>query len=182
MPCEAPAAMGAGAATKGVEKVMKTLLGSCLVAISLFGFGERPLIAGGAEGAEQIKKEIIKIDEEKVHALNSNDPSWFRRVYADDIVVTGVGYGGRVGKDNVVDGFQSQAHQLQPGSVHHDARQVHVYNGDTAVLTYIGNGVAQMNGKTATVHTWTTDVYAKVNGAWREVVHHVTAIPAGMNP
>ena len=114
--------------------------------------------------------------------MNTNDAAWFERVYADDISVTGVGYGGLVDKANVVDGFRSKAHQLHTGSVHHDNRRVHVYNADTAVLTYIGNGVAQVDGKTSTVHTWTTDVYVKQNGVWCEVVHHVTGIPAGMNP
>jgi uncharacterized protein (TIGR02246 family) len=169
-------------ATKGVKTVTGRLPLCCLLALASMGSVSGRAAGRSSEDAEQITKEIIRLDEEKVHALNTNDAAWFERVYADDISITGVGYGGLVDKANVVDGFRSKAHQLHTGSVHHDNRRVHVYNGDTAVLTYIGNGVAKVNGKTSTVHTWTTDVYVKQDGAWREVVHHVTGIPAGMKP
>ena len=160
----------------------KKPLGYCIVAITMLALaGSGQNARNHRETSAQVEREILRLDDGKVKALNANNATWFERNYASDIVITGLGYGGVVNKAAVVNGFRSGAHRLQPGSVHHDNRRIHVYNGDTAVLTYIGNGRAEHAGKLSTVHTWTTDVYVKQGGVWREVIHDVTAIPDSRN-
>ena len=123
---------------------------------------------------EEVKKEILKLEEERDQALMRNDADWFERVFADDIAYTGAS-GDIMTKAQVVDEIRSRTRRWQ--AVRHDDYKVRVYR-NTAVVSYRSNSTMERQGKVTTTLARTTDVYVKQNGVWRDVVHQVTALPA----
>jgi len=131
---------------------------------------------GGTSAAteEEIKKEILKLEEERDQALMKNDGDWFERVFADDIAYTD-GSGSMLTKAQVVGEIRSRERKWQ--AVRHDEYRVRVYGNDTAVVSYRSNSTMERQGKVTTTLARTTDVYVKRDGKWQDVVHHVTALP-----
>ena len=129
---------------------------------------------GTATDEQEVKKEILKLEEERDQALMKNDADWFERVFADDIAYTGAS-GDIMTKAQVVDEIRSRTRRWQ--AVRHDDYKVRVY-GNTAVVSYRSNSTMERQGKGTTTLARTTDVYVKQNGQWRDVVHQVTALPA----
>ena len=127
----------------------------------------------GTATDEEIKKEILKLEDERDQALMKNDADWFERVFADDIAYTGAS-GDIMTKAQVVDEIRSRERKWQ--AVRHDDYRVTVY-GDTAVVSYRSDSTMERKGKVTTTLARTTDVYVKQNGQWRDVVHQVTALP-----
>jgi hypothetical protein len=122
---------------------------------------------------EEVKKEILKLEEERDQALMKNDADWFERVFADDIAYTGAS-GDIMTKAQVVDEIRSRTRKWQ--AVRHDEYKVRVY-GDTVVVSYRSDSTMERQGKVTTTLARTTDVYVKQGGQWRDVVHQVTALP-----
>ena len=152
---------------------MRRILFAIMLAVSLISFAKAQEMTG--EKAEQVKKEILEMDQEKVASLTGS-PSvaadWSRRVDADGIAFTSA-------DGSMITSAQHIA-QLRSGerkalSLKDDDFRVHVYaHGSTAVLTYRANTTIELKGDAATHQTRITDVYVKERGAWRRVVHHVT--------
>jgi hypothetical protein len=149
---------------------MQKVLLIILLAVSMVGVVK----AQGAPGAkpdqnEEIKKEILKLENERDRALMNNDADWFERVFADDIDYNG----GTVTKAQIVGEIRSKERKWQ--AVRHDDYRVRVY-GNTVVVTYRSGSTMEYKGKVSTNLANTTDVYVKQGGVWRAVVHHVTPI------
>jgi uncharacterized protein (TIGR02246 family) len=121
---------------------------------------------------EEVKKEILKLEDERDQALMRNDADWFERVFADDIAYTG-GNGAMPTKAEIVAEIRSRERKWQ--AVQHDDYRVRVY-GNTAVATYFSHSTMEYKGKVSTNLGRTTDVYVKQDGVWRAVVHHVSAV------
>jgi hypothetical protein len=148
---------------------MRTSILSILLTVSLAGFGK-------AQTDEEVKETILKLEHEKVQALEKGGSiaaDWFDRFYADDLVCVGSGFGGVCTKAQVVAEHRSGERKLR--SVHHDGYRVHVY-GNTAVLTFRGDNIMERNGQILTGLLQTTDVYVKQDGQWRIVAHLVTPV------
>lgn len=127
---------------------------------------------------EVTKKEILKLEHEKVRALETGGSfaaDWFQLHYADDIDYPRAD-GTFFTKAQTVDEFRTGARKLH--SVQHDDYRVQVYGDRTAVLSYRGNDIMERNGKVGNRElVRTTDVYFRQDdGIWRIVVHHVSPI------
>jgi hypothetical protein len=149
---------------------MQRFLLTILVAISLVGFVKAQEITG--DKAEEVKKEIVKLEHEKDQALLSSRPAcadWFDRHDADGLAYTGPA-GDVWTKAQLIAGWRSGKREWH--EIDHHTHNVHVYgsggNGNTAVVTYVSAA--------KTENRITTDVWVKQDGVWQRVVHQVTPV------
>src|ERR1700688_2041864 len=125
---------------------MSKYLVAMLLAASLPGMIAAQAITGPK--AENVKKEIMKIEDEKVAGLlrgGSEPVDWIRRYDADDIAQTNI--------DGSTPTKAEVEADLQPGvfkmdSMKQDGHNIRVYdNGNVAVVTYHARGVLERNSK-----------------------------------
>ena len=155
---------------------MQRLAFTILLTLCLVGVIKAQERAGNtAEPDEQVKKEMLKYENDLVEALQKGGSvaaDFLNRVDADDEVL--VSNGKMSSKASLVDGWRSGDHK-QLSVDHHDFR-VHVY-GNTAVVTFSGNNTTDNKGKISHSSYLDTDVLVKQKGVWRRVVHDVNSLP-----
>jgi|ERR1700693_2053952 len=131
--------------------------------------------------AEVAKKEVITWENTKVQmflAGNTAAADWLAGALCDGVAYTGA--------DGILRGKAQFLAELRSGGrtvqtmKHHDF-EVHVYGvGNiprTAIVTFIGEEVVELNGKTNRWHDRATDVLIKDRNTWRVAAHQVTLIP-----
>jgi ketosteroid isomerase-like protein len=128
--------------------------------------------------AESVKKEIMKIEDEKVAGLlrgGSEPVGWIVKYGAEEIAQTE--FDGRNTNKAQIEAA------LQPGvfkmiSMKQDGHRIRVYDdGNVAVVTYHALGVIERNGKTTNRESRFTDVWVKQKGAWLPVLHEERELP-----
>ena len=155
---------------------MRRILFAALLAVSLAGVVYAQEVTGAK--AEAVKKEIMKIEDEKVAGLlrgGSEPVDWIVKYDAEDIAQT------------EIDGRNTTKAQieaaLQPGvfkmiSMKQDGHRIQVYDdGNVAVVNYHALGVIERNGKTTNRESRFTDVWVKQKGAWLRVLHEERELP-----
>ena len=124
------------------------------------------------EKAEAVKKEIMKIEDEKVAGLlrgGSEPVDWIRRYDSEEIAQTNID-GSSPGKAEIEEGLQPGVFKMH--SMKQDGHRFRVYdNGNVAVVTYHALGVLERNGKVTPRESNFSDVWVKQNGAWLRVLH-----------
>jgi hypothetical protein len=124
------------------------------------------------EKAEAVKKEIMKIEDEKVAGLlrgGSEPVDWIKQYDAEEIAQTNID-GSTPGKAEIEAGLQPGVFKMQ--SMKQDGHRFRVYdNGNVAVVTYHALGVLQRNGEVTPRESNFSDVWVKQNGAWLRVLH-----------
>ena len=155
---------------------MQRLLLTILWTVSFVGFVKaQQTTAERAATDEEVKKEILKLEDEFTQALlkgGSVAADFIDRYDADDITITVNGI--TSSKAEVMAEFISgERKQL---SVQHDDFNLHIY-GNTVVVTYRGHNVTQRKGKVSESSVRTTDVLVKQGKVWRRVVHNVNPVP-----
>jgi len=138
--------------------------------------------AGNADGANanaDIEKEILKIDDEKDHAMQryvashgQEGGSDLDRIYGDDLVFVNT-HGGLLNKAQRLEDLRSGS--LKFISFGRDSYSLHVY-GDTVVMTGRATSEVVYMGKENRVPRRFTNVYIKLAGQWRLVAHQATTI------
>ena len=122
--------------------------------------------------ADEVRKEILKIEDEKVAGLlhgGSEPVDWIRQYDADDVAQTNID-GSSPSKAEIEAGLQPGVFKMH--SMKQDEHRFHVYdNGNVAVVTYHALGVLERNGKVTNRESRFTDVWVKQNGAWLRVLH-----------
>jgi len=155
---------------------MRRILLAMLLAVSLVGFVKAQEASG--DTAEEVKKEIMKIEQEKESALEkdaSAQADWFERYNADDLDETTTTFGVRT-KAQVLADFRSGNQKNIPVSSYDYRVRVHG-NGNTAILTYRNHNTVTIVDKTYAQEHFVTDVYVKEDGVWQRVVHHASIVP-----
>lgn len=124
------------------------------------------------EKADSVKKEIMKIEDEKLAGLlrgGSEPVDWIVQYDAEDIAQTNID-GSNPTKKQVEDGLQPGVFKMH--SMNQDGHRFRVYdNGNVAVVTYHALGVLERNGKVTPRESNFSDVWVKQNGAWLRVLH-----------
>jgi len=124
------------------------------------------------EKAEAARKEILKIEEEKVAGLlkgGSEPVDWIRKYDAEDVAQTNID-GSSPTKAEIAAGLQPGVFKMD--SMKQDGHRFRVYdNGNVAVVTYHALGVLERNGKVTPRESNFSDVWVKQNGAWLRVLH-----------
>lgn len=152
----------------------------CLL-IAVWGLSLAALVKAQQVTAEQTatpeEKEILKIEHEKIRAMQAGGSvaaDWFDHIEADGLAQT-MQDGRTLTKAQHVAEYRTNAFKAIVHD-HYDYR-VRIYNGNTAVVTYLGYDIDELNGKSSGyAQNETTDVFVKENGKWRTVVHHVTRV------
>ena len=161
---------------------MRRIIFSILLAVSFVSFAKAQETSGKA--AEEVKKEILKLEHEKVQALVTNGPEcadWFEHHEAEnDVRISG--NGNTDSKARAV--ARMRTSQKRVFSLNQHDELVHVYgdggNGTTAVVNYLQTGTRakEQEGKPSTDDTARsttegagTDVWVKVDGHWWFIVH-----------
>ena len=149
---------------------MRTIIVVMLLVVSLPGILSAQAVAG--EKAEAAKKEIMKIEDEKVAGLlrgGSEPVDWIRQYDAEDVAQTNID-GSSPSKAQIEAGLQPGVFKMQ--SMKQDGHRFRVYdNGNVAVVTYHALGVLERNGKVTPRESNFSDVWVKQNGAWLRVLH-----------
>ena len=149
--------------------MIKVLL-STLLGISLAGIAFAQAITGAK--VEAVRKEIMKIEDEKVAGLlkgGSEPVDWIRQYDAEDVAQTNID-GSSPSKAEIEAGLQPGVFKMH--SMKQDGHRFRVYdNGNVAVVTYHALGVLERNGRVTPRESNFSDVWVKQNGAWLRVLH-----------
>ena len=149
---------------------MRKVLLVTLLTVSVAGILAAQAVTG--EKAETVKKEIMKIEDEKVAGLlrgGSEPVDWIKQYDAEDIAQTNID-GSNPGKAEIEAGLQPGVFKMD--SMKQDGHRFRVYdNGNVAVVTYHALGVLERNGKVTPRESNFSDVWVKQNGAWLRVLH-----------
>jgi ketosteroid isomerase-like protein len=128
--------------------------------------------------AEAVKKEIMKIEDEKVAGLlrgGSEPVDWIVKYDAEDIAQTNVD-GSTPNKAQIEAGLQPGVFKMH--SMKQDGHHFRVYDdGNVAVVTYHALGVIERNGKSVDRENLFSDVWVKQKGAWLRVLHQERDMP-----
>src|SRR4029077_16442832 len=127
---------------------MPRILIAALLAISLAGIVCAQEVTGAK--AEAVKKEIMKIEDERVAGLlrgGSEPVDWIRKYDSEEIAKTNID-GSTPTKAQVEAGLQPGVFKMH--SMKQDGHRIRVYDdGNVAVVTYHALGVIERNGKMA---------------------------------
>ncbi len=149
---------------------MRKLLLALLLFVSLPAGMFAQAVTG--EKAETAKKEILKIEDEKVAGLlkGGSDPvDWIKQYDAEDVAQTNID-GSSPTKAEIEAGLQPGVFKMH--SMKQDGHRFRIYdNGNVAVVTYHALGVLERNGKVTPRESNFSDVWVKQNGAWLRVLH-----------
>jgi hypothetical protein len=149
---------------------MRRILFAMFLAVSLTGVVAAQTVS--KEKAEAVKKEIMKIEDEKVAGLlrgGSEPVDWIRQYDAEEIAQTNID-GSNPTKAQIEAGLQPGVFKMH--SMKQDGHLFRVYdNGNVAVVTYHALGVLERNGKVTPRESNFSDVWVKQNGAWLRVLH-----------
>jgi hypothetical protein len=150
--------------------MMRKVLFATLLTVSLAGIVAAQAITG--EKAEAVKKEILKIEDEKVAGLlrgGSEPVVWIKQYDAEEVAQTNID-GSSPTKAEIEAGLQPGVFKMH--SMKQDGHRFRVYdNGNVAVVTYHALGVLERNGKVTPRESNFSDVWVKQNGAWLRVLH-----------
>ena len=133
--------------------------------------------------ATTVEQEVLGAEENLTSATRSLDIAALERIYADDILMTGV-LGETCGKPALIDEAKRGIAQRQSaaaagqhfeGSYDKEDLKI-VTNGDIAVTNY--RFVVKMKGEGIDVHRRyrTTNLWAKRNGSWQVVAAHTAFV------
>jgi hypothetical protein len=149
---------------------MRRILFAMLLAASMAGVVAAQTVS--KEKAEAVKKEIMKIEDEKVAGLlrgGSEPVDWIVQYDAEDIAQTNID-GSNPTKAQVEAGLQPGVFKMH--SMKQDGHRFRVYdNGNVAVVTYHALGVLERNGKVTPRESNFSDVWVKQGGKWLRVLH-----------
>jgi ketosteroid isomerase-like protein len=133
----------------------------------------------GANTNADVEKEILRIDDEKDHAMQRYVASHgeaggaeLDQIYADDLVFVTT-HGTLLSKAQRLEDLRSGG--LKFISFGRDSYSLHVY-GDTVVMTGRATSEVIYQGKVNRVPRRFTNVYIKLAGQWRLVAHQATTI------
>jgi ketosteroid isomerase-like protein len=134
---------------------------------------------GGANTNADVETEILKIDDEKDHAMQRYVASRgeqggpeLDRIYADDLVFVTT-HGALITKEQRLEDLRSG--NLKFISFGRDSYSFHVY-GDTVIMTGRATSNVVYQGKENHIPRRFTNVYIKLAGRWRLVAHQATTI------
>jgi ketosteroid isomerase-like protein len=157
---------------------MRSVLMLSLVTLAIHGIvgGQK---TDGANANADIEKQILKIDDEKDHAMQRYVASHgeaggaeLDQIYADDLVFVTT-HGALLSKAQRMEDLRSG--NLKFISFGRDSYDLHVY-GDTVVMTGRATSEVIYQGKVNKAPRRFTNVYIKLGGQWRLVAHQATTI------
>jgi hypothetical protein len=146
---------------------MRQMIFVPLLTLALAGLVQGQETTG--KGAEEAKAEILKVEDQMSNAVKTGNWDALPDIFADGM--SWIARGDRLDKAQVIADYRSG--NLHFHHVTHDNVQLRIF-GDTAVMTGHSTSVLDYKGKLYTAPRLFTSVYAKINGRWQLVAHHVS--------
>jgi ketosteroid isomerase-like protein len=140
-----------------------------IIAMVVLGRGQ---LTTGTPANTGIEQEIINIEAQKDHAMQTREMDVLDRIYADGLVFVNT-RGQVLTKAERMAEFQSESVKylsFEQGDYH-----FHIY-GDTVVMTGRASSVVDYHGKVNRIPRRFTSVYVKLHGQWQLVAHQATLI------
>jgi hypothetical protein len=128
--------------------------------------------AAGSPADTRVEKEVLRVENERNHALQKLDMATLYRLQADGLSV--VSMSGRV-LDKAQYMEEIRSGNLKFLTWEMDELRFHVY-GDTVIVTGRANSVLEVHGKINRTPRRFTSVYVKLQRQWRLVSHQSTLI------
>lgn len=129
--------------------------------------------AKSAARPEDVKDEILKVDEERNQALQKGDVATLERIYSDDLVYTNA-TGKILTKEQHL--AELKARSLNFISFKHEDVQVTMH-GDAGFLTGISKSVVEYHGSVSHSMRRFLNVFMKKDGQWQCVAHFEADMP-----
>lgn len=120
----------------------------------------------------QIENEVLKVEQERDHALQDRDVQTLDRIYTDQLVFVNT-RGQRFTKAQRL--ADLGAGKVEYFSYRQGGFDYHVY-GNTVVMTGKTSSVVKFQGRVNRIPRLFTNVYIRIGGQWRLVAHHATPI------
>jgi ketosteroid isomerase-like protein len=151
----------------------RTLLLSLLPVAILGMVMEQGASQNKTDAAEQTKREVLRVEDQRNHAMLKADTTALDRIYADEIAWT-MSTGELLTKAQILANIRSGKQKLDSIIVSDDIR-LHVY-GNTVVMTGRTPTTLRYKGSSIDYPRRYTNVYVKQAGQWQLVVHHSTPV------
>ena len=120
------------------------------------------------KGSDEVA-ELIKLDRQWIEAgrrHGKDDIAFLDQLFTDDFVGSSIGAGGvMMNKAQIFKNVNAPERKLQGGVL--DDIQVHLYNGDTAIVTDHQSNQGMIGGHNVTSEYRTMRVFVKQQGRWR---------------
>lgn len=147
---------------------MRRLFWVPLLTLVFVGVAKAQEAAANQADIEQIKAEVLKVEQENTEAVARGDIATLDRIYSDELAFSARGE--LLTKAQVLENIKSGTFDNKI-PIHKDIK-AHVF-GDTVVLTGYSTSTVHYKGKETHGPRWFTNVYVKQGGQWRLVVHSV---------
>jgi hypothetical protein len=149
----------------------------------------KQVVTGGTKtetekGSDEVA-ELIKLDRQWVEAgrrHGKDDIAFLDQLFTDDFVGSSIGAGGvMMNKAQIFKNVNAPERKLQGGVL--DDIQVHLYNGDTAIVTDHQSNQGMIGGHNVTSEYRTMRVFVKQQGRWRAAASlHEPMTPSAYAP
>jgi ketosteroid isomerase-like protein len=164
-------------------KLVALLVFTLSVAVGVGGKGQEPEpelserqlreMARRAAQAEIERQELINLENEAAHAIQLNNPTFFRRVYSDDFTGT-LSHGQAVNKASFIEAIQNP--ETKYASFVASDINVHIFQ-ETAIATCLWSYRATYKGKSISSQMRVLHVYLNGPRGWRVVAGQNTSLP-----
>jgi ketosteroid isomerase-like protein len=134
--------------------------------------GQREMVRRAAE-AEMARQELVNLENEAAHAIQLNNPTFFRRVYSDDFTGT-LSHGQSVNKTTFIEAIQNP--ETKYSSFVASDIEVRIYQ-ETAIATCLWSIRATYKGKSIASQMRVLHVYLNGPRGWRVVAGQATLLP-----
>lgn len=125
------------------------------------------------QSVEEIKKEVLKFEDDRLAAILKNDTATLDRMYSDQMAWTQPN-GDLLSKSQVLNDIRPGNQSLT--QMKHSNQNLRIIADNVAVLTVESLSTEIYKGKPITQPKRFTNVYVKQGGQWKLVVHAVTLI------
>jgi len=159
--------------------VRRFFLVSLLILASTWTFAGLRYGQSDANSPEEIKNEVVKVEDQRIQAHQSHDKEAMQRIYADDLVwtfPTGERFNKAQFMDIILNGklkpyVMSHGEQKPVTTIKQEDRQFYVF-GNTVIVTRLASMTELFNGKPLPHPRRFFNVYVKQGGQWQLVTHH----------
>jgi ketosteroid isomerase-like protein len=158
--------------SSGREKTMtrRRTAAAALSVLAFFAIAWRT--ARSVAASENLKDEVLKVDDERNQALQNGDIATLDRIYSDDVVYANAS-GALLTKAKHL--AELKARTLHFVSFKHEDVQVTVH-GETGFVTVISKSVVEYQGAVSNSNRRFLNVFSKKDGHWLCVAHFETNI------
>ena len=123
-----------------------------------------------AQAIEDLKDEVLKIEEDRNQALQKGDADALDHIYSDDLVYTNARGYVLTKAQHLAD---VRTRNLRMASFNHSDVEVRVH-GNTGIVTGTSTSLVEYKGVASSSPRRYVNVYVKENGLWRCAVHFET--------